>query len=364
MAAEKKFNVAIIGYGLSAKVFHIPFINLVPTLNLHTIIQRNPTAESSAPADYPSLTHHTSLAPALADPAVDVVGILTPPDTHFDLASQALRAGKHVLVEKPFVPTAAEADALIALAREHNRLICVYQNRRWDSDFLTLRRLLRDGTLGRALALDTHFDRYRPDKPTTWKGSLSMDRGGGVLFDLGSHLVDQAYALFGTPAAVYGRLLDQRAGRLDADDPDSLHAVLSYASGLVVTVRAAVLSVEEAQPRFWLRGTKGSYRKPGLDVQEPQLKDGATPTDPGFGVEPEAAAGRLVVVREDGAVEGSTLLTDKPETYVRLFEGFAAALASGREEDVPVPATQARDVLRILEAIRESARTGREVRFD
>ncbi|KAF3346033.1 Protein CapL [Verticillium dahliae VDG2] len=265
MAAEKKFNVAIIGYGLSAKVFHIPFINLVPTLNLHTIIQRNPTAESSAPADYPSLTHHTSLAPALADPAVDVVGILTPPDTHFDLASQALRAGKHVLVEKPFVPTAAEADALIALAREHNRLICVYQNRRWDSDFLTLRRLLRDGTLGRALALDTHFDRYRPDKPTTWKGSLLMDRGGGVLFDLGSHL---------------------------------------------------------------------------------------------------AAAGRLVVVREDGAVEGSTLLTDKPETYVRLFEGFAAALASGREEDVPVPATQARDVLRILEAIRESARTGREVRFD
>ncbi|KAM0273990.1 hypothetical protein ACHAQH_008047 [Verticillium albo-atrum] len=363
MAMDKKFNVAIIGYGLSAKIFHIPFINLVPTLNLHTIIQRNPTAASSAPADYPSLTHHTSLPPALADPAVDAVAILTPPNTHFDLASQSLRAGKHVLVEKPFVPTAAEAESLIALARENNRLICVYQNRRWDADFLTLRRLLKEGTLGRPVELDTHFDRYRPEKPTTWKGSLPMDDGGGVLFDLGSHLVDQVYSLFGTPASVYGRLIDQREGKLNAEDPDSVHAVLSYASGLIVTVRAGVMSVEENQPRFWLRGSKGTYRKPGLDVQEPQLKDGMTPTDAGFGVEPLEAAGRLIVVKGDG-VEGKVLETDKPETYVKLFEGFAKAMASGKEEDVPVPATQARDVLRILEAIRESAKTGKEVRFE
>ncbi|KAM0327591.1 hypothetical protein ACHAQA_005884 [Verticillium albo-atrum] len=364
MATDKKFNVAIIGYGLSAKVFHIPFINLVPTLNLHTIIQRNPTAASSAPADYPSLTHHTSLEPALADPAVDAIAILTPPDTHFDLASQALRAGKHVLVEKPFVPTAAQADALIALARENNRLICVYQNRRWDADFLTLRRLIADGTLGRPVELDTHFDRYRAEKPTTWKGSLSMDRGGGVLFDLGSHLIDQVYSLFGTPAAVYGRLVDQRAGALNTEDPDSVHAVLSYASGLIVTVRAGVLSVEESQPRFWLRGSKGTYRKTELDPQEPQLKDGMTPTDAGFGVEDASASGRLLIIKDDGTVEGSVQKTDKPETYVRLFEGFAKAMASGKEEDVPVPATQARDVLRILEAVRESAKTGKEVRFD
>lgn len=335
----------------------------MPQFNLHTIVQRNPTAASSAPADYPSLTHQTSVDAMLADPAVDVVLILTPPETHFPMASAALKAGKHVLVEKPFVPTAAQADALIALAREHNRLICVYQNRRWDADFLTVRSLIESGTLGRVVELDTHFDRFRPTKAESWKTNLSMDHGGGVLYDLGSHLIDQAYVLFGLPRAVYGRLVNQREGRLDVENPDSLHATLSYADGNVVTVRAGVMSVEDPQPRFWVRGTRGSYRKTGLDPQENQLKGGVAPGDAGFGVEEPLAPGRLVVARDDGAFEVREHETVKPETYTRLFEGFARALESGREEDVPVPASQARDVLRILEAVRESATKGSEVRL-
>ncbi|KAH6662645.1 oxidoreductase [Plectosphaerella plurivora] len=359
--SDKKFNVAIIGYGLSAKVFHIPFINLVPQFALHTIVQRSPSADSSAPADHPSLVHHTSPEPMFADPAVDVVCILTPPGTHFDLASAALRAGKHVLVEKPFVPSAEQADKLIALAKEQKRHICVYQNRRWDADFLTLRHLIADGTIGRVVELDTHFDRYRAEKPSTWKGTLGMDQGGGVLYDLGSHLIDQAYVLFGTPRAVYGRLVNQRDGRLDPETPDSLHAVLSYPDGNIVTVRAGVMSVENPQPRFWVRGTKGSWRKAGLDPQEGQLKAGALPSDTGFGVEDPTDPGTLVVVAEDGSFEVKSKPTAQPETYVKLFEGFARAIAEDKEELVPVPASEARDVLRILEAVRESAKTGKEV---
>lgn len=314
----------------------------------------------------------------LADSEVDLVAILTPPDTHLDFATRSLEAGKHVLVEKPFVPSVADADSLIALARRVDRRICVYQNRRWDADFLALRSLLAEGTLGRAVELDTHFDRFRPQKPAaaTWKGSLPMERGGGILYDLGSHLIDQAYCLFGLPRAVYGRLVGQRDGRLFDDDeagaaataeggePDGVYAVLSYADGTVVTVRAGVMSVEDPQPRFWLRGTRGSFRTFGLDPQEGQLRGGMKPADPGFGVD-EAWATRLMQAGDDGTTirEVPFEMPKPPATYVKFFEELAGALRSGKEEDIPVKATEAREVLRILEAVRESAHTGREVRL-
>ncbi|KAL2756964.1 hypothetical protein ACRALDRAFT_1069646 [Sodiomyces alcalophilus JCM 7366] len=379
MTAEsgKKINVAVIGYGLSAKVFHIPFFNHDPQFNLHTIIQRNPDkGPDSAPRDYPALKHHTSLDPMLADPDVDLVAILTPPDTHLDFATRCLEAGKHVLVEKPFVPSVADADRLIALARRVDRRICVYQNRRWDADFLALRSLLAEGKLGRAVELDTHFDRFRPQKPAaaSWKASLPMERGGGILYDLGSHLIDQAYCLFGLPRAVYGRLVGQRDGRLFDDDaaaaaaegeePDGVHVVLSYADGTVVTVRAGVMSVEDPQPRFWLRGTRGSFRTWGLDPQEDQLRGGMKPSDPGFGVD-DAWKPRLLQVGDDGATIREVPLEapKPPATYIQFFDELGRALRSGKEEDIPVKATEAREVLRILEAVRESARTGREVRL-
>ncbi|ROT39906.1 oxidoreductase family protein [Sodiomyces alkalinus F11] len=362
-----KFNVAVIGYGLSAKVFHIPFFNHIPQFNLHTIIQRNPDkGPDSAPRDYPTVKHHTSPEPMLSDPDVDLVAILTPPDTHLGLATRCLEAGKHVLVEKPFVPSVADADRLIALARRVGRLICVYQNRRWDADFLALRSLLAEGRLGRAVELDTHFDRFRPQKPAaaSWKGSLPMERGGGILYDLGSHLVDQAYCLFGLPRAVYGRLVGQREGKLFGGEPDGVHAVLSYADGTVVTVRAGFMSVEDPQPRFWLRGTKGSLRISGLDPQEDQLRRGMKPSDPGFGID-EAWKPRLLQAGDDGTtIREVPFETSKPPaTYIEFFEQLARALQSGREENIPVKATEAREVLRILEAVRESARTGREVRL-
>ncbi|KAI2778032.1 oxidoreductase [Daldinia loculata] len=362
-------NVGVIGYGLSATIFHIPFITTTSTLKLHSILQRNPSQSGkSAPRDHPDVKHFTSLDQFLADADLDVAVITTPPETHFSFAQQALQAGKHVLVEKPFVPSVSEADALIKLAREKGRLICVYQNRRWDSDFLTVRKLLADGTLGRIVEFETHFDRFRLEKPSTWKGTLGMDQGGSALYDLGTHLIDQAYVLFGMPRSVFGILASQQDGLLlgpqNPDlDPDSVTAQLFYDNGLVVFVRIASVSVETRQPRFWIRGTKGSYRKEGLDTQEPQLRSGLKTDDASFGRESPEWNGKLTLVNDDGSFRVQDCPNMEPETYSKLFELFGEALVRNREEDLPVPASQARDVLRIIEATKESARSQRQVQL-
>lgn len=353
-------------YSMSATIFHIPFISLTKNLVLHSIVQRSPKPGSSAPEDHPTVKHHTSVEPLLADPEVDVVVVTTPPDTHYELAKASLKNGKHVLVEKPFVPTAAQADELTRLARENGRVLCVYQNRRWDADFLALRRLVETGTLGRIVEFETHFDRYRPGRPTNWKGTLGMDQGGGVVYDLGTHLIDQAYVLFGTPSAVYARFVNQRDGKIMGKDgpgePDSVTAVLSYAeTGTLVHVRIGVMSVETKQVRFWVRGSKGSYHKTGLDPQEDQLKAGVKPSEADFGHEDASKAGRLCVAKEDGSVIDQPVAAAEPETYLKFYELFAKSLETGKEADVPVPATQAAEVLRIIEAVRESAKTGSEV---
>ncbi|KAK4181545.1 hypothetical protein QBC36DRAFT_317816 [Triangularia setosa] len=372
MTTQTQFNVSIVGYGLSAKVFHIPFIQLTPSLKLHSIVQRTPKPGNSAPEDYPDLKHYTTPETLIADPDVDVVVLCTPPNTHYSLACSALLNNKHVLVEKPFVPTSKEADELTELARQQKRVLCVYQNRRWDSDFLTVQQLLREDKLGRIVEFETHFDRLRltaPAKGSTWKAGLKMDEAGGVLYDLGSHLLDQVYVLFGMPDGVTGRFVNQREGRIvtgdgsEEQEPDSVTAILSYKDkGLLVFVRAGVACVETKQMRFWVRGTKGSYHKSGLDPQEDHLRSGGRATDKDFGKESEDKFGRLCVVGTNGKVEDQVCPTVEPETYVRFYDLFAKAVGgSGMEEDVPVPASQAAQVLRIIEAVRESVKTGSEV---
>ncbi|KAK5653055.1 hypothetical protein OQA88_9341 [Cercophora sp. LCS_1] len=366
--ATKPLNVGVIGYGLSAKTFHIPFLSLTPSLTLHSIVQRNPVEGNSAPSDFPSLKHHTSTAPLISDPSVDIIIITTPPDTHYTLARDALLANKHVLVEKPFVPTSSEASELAVLARQQNRILCVYQNRRWDSDFLTVKKLVADGTLGRVVEFETHFDRLRPAKPpTSWKSELGINEGGGVLYDLGTHLVDQVFVLFGMPTSVSAKFVNQREGKIVSgigkdEEPDSVSLVLSYKeTGLMAYVRIGVVCVEREQVRFWVRGSKASYHKTGLDPQEEALRGGGKATDEGFGREAPERFGRLCVLGEDGRVEERVCETVEPETYKGFYEAFARAVTSGREEDVPVSAAQAAQVLAILEAARESARTGRDV---
>ncbi|KAH8166145.1 hypothetical protein CIB48_g2104 [Xylaria polymorpha] len=336
---QKIFNVGVVGYGGShARILSAQRLPQPTTLPVHGALPRRRSPRRSS-------SHHT-------------------PDTHFSLSQQALDAGKHVFVEKPFVPSSTEASELHRLAEEKGLLICVYQNRRWDSDFQTVRKLVSAGTLGRVYEFETHFDRYRAAKPTSWKGELGMSRGGSALYDLGTHLVDQVYVLFGMPRSVSAKLVSQREGRVlspqdQTVEPDSVNLHLFYDSGLIVYVRIGVMSAETRQARFWVRGTKGSYRKDGLDAQEDQLKAGMTTGDARFGRDPEELHGRLVTVGENETMSEKVLPNVEPVTYKKIYELFGEALRGNGP--VPVPASEARDVLRILEAAKESSLTRREV---
>jgi predicted dehydrogenase len=277
------------------------------------------------------------------------------------MVKSALQAGKHVVVEKPFVPTAAEASELCTLASQTGKKLAVYQNRRWDAEFVTLQSVLASGELGDIAEFETHFDRHRPDPPAdTWK--VKEAPGNGAIYDLGTHLIDQVYALYGLPQRVTGFVGYQRRGVAEGAH-DSCTVLLHYDERqLLATVKAGVVSAEVEQLRFWVRGTKGSFKKFHLDPQEEQLKGAkagaALPGD--FGVEAEGRAASVTVVGEDGKLERKTWETvSPPPTYVEYYRLFGKAVAG--EGEVPVKAEGARDVLRIVEAALLSSKEGRSV---
>jgi len=224
-----------------------------------------------------------------------------------------------------------------------------------------VQKLIADDKLGRVVEFETHFDRYKPVRPDSWKGSLGMDNAGGVIYDLGTHLLDQAYVLFGIPKSVTAIFSNQRN---DAEaEPDSISVMLEYgAGGPLVTAKAGVMSVETEQLRYWVRGTKGSFKKFHLDVQEGQLKAGLLPGEKGFGIESDESSGKLVIL-EDNKPQSSVFKNLEPKTYATLYDGFAKAIGGGGESAVPVKASDARDVLKIIEAARESAKIRKTVTF-
>lgn len=344
---------------MSAKVFHIPLIQVTPGFKLHSIVQRTPKPDDDASKDHPAAKIYHSAEEMFADESIDVIAITTTPDTHFNFTKSALESGKHVIVEKPFVPTSSEAQQLVGISKKAGKLICVYQNRRWDTDFLTVQQLIKEGKLGSVVEFETHFDRYKPERPATWKGNLSMDHAGGVVYDLGTHLIDQAYVLFGLPKSVTAIFANQRND--GASEPDSMTVLLQYGSGgPLVTAKAGVMSIEPEQLRYWVRGSKGSFKKYHLDVQEDQLKTGLKPGDKGFGIESHDASGTLVV-QEGSQPVGHKHKNVEPLTYASLYAGFKKAIEGGGEAAVPVKASEARDVLKIIEAAKESAKSGKTV---
>ncbi|KAG9572643.1 NAD(P)-binding protein, partial [Aureobasidium melanogenum] len=217
MSANKKINVGVIGYGLSAKVFHIPFIQALPYYNLYAVVQRSPKSGDDASADHPEIKLFRNADDMFADKAIDLIIVTSIPETHYEFTKKAIESNKHVVVEKPFVPTSQEARELTKLAKDRNRLLAVYQNRRWDQDFVTLKQVLASGKLGEIAEFETHFDRFRPDLParTTWKTLATP--ASGALYDLGSHLLDQVYHLFGAPKSVTGFVQVQRKGLKTGD---------------------------------------------------------------------------------------------------------------------------------------------------
>ncbi|KAF2486093.1 hypothetical protein BDY17DRAFT_246404 [Neohortaea acidophila] len=351
--AVNPWNVAVVGYGLSAKVFHIPFITAVPDLKLYGVVQRNPKPDNDAEKDHAGIKSWRSVEDMLKDDEVDVVVITSIPTTHFEMCKKSLEAGKNVVVEKPFVPTSREADELIELAKTKGKLITVYQNRRWDSDFVTLQKIIKDGLLGDIAEFETHFDRHRPDAPpATWK--VVDEPGNESIYDLGSHLIDQVYCLFGMPQRVTAFLGKQRRGVTQG--PHDSFTVLLHYDGMLVTAKAGVISPHVRQLRYWVRGTKGSWYKYHLDVQEDQLRKGMRPTAQGFAIEPESHHA-ILTVAEGSEMKRSIHPTVSPlPTYLQFYKTLVDALQGN--SGVPVDAAQCRDVLRIIEMAQQSSAEG------
>lgn len=340
--------VLLVGYGFASATFHAPLIQAVPGLALAGVVSRDPT---KVHADWPGLPVYPDLLQALAQCDAPLVVIASPNDTHHPLAAQALAAGRHVVVDKPFTLTLAEADDLIARASAAQRVLSVFHNRRWDSDFLALQRLQADGTLGRWTHVESHFDRFRPEVRQRWRESDQP--GAGLWYDLGPHLLDQALQLFGAPDSLW---LDTALQRDGARSDDWFHAVLSYGT-LRVVLHASALTARLA-PRWVVHGTGGSYEKWGLDAQEDALKAGIDPQNANWGLDPQP--GTLTLVEGDGLRTQS--LAPTQGDYKRYYAGLRDALLDPARHAVPVPASQAREVMRWIELGRQSQREGRVMR--
>lgn len=336
-----EIGVGLIGSGMAARVFHAPVIQAVPSLRLKTVVGRHraPWLEGC-----PEVEVVPDVAALLQDEAIALVVIATPNSSHFDLASQALLANRHVVVEKPFTTSSAQAQQLIDLARGQNRLISVHHNRRWDGDFQTVKRLLSGDFLGRLVEYESHYDRFRNFlRPNAWKEAEG--EGSGILFDLGSHLIDQAQVLFGLPQRVTA---DLRTQRDFAQAVDNFDLTLHY-DGLKVILKGGML-VRGREPHFVLRGTEGSFVKYGMDPQEEALKRGLTPTEPGWGEEPKELWGTLTTQLDGLHLEGQ--VETLAGCYQAYYENIADAIA-GRAE-LAVRPEEARDTIRIIELAMQS----------
>jgi len=285
--AAQMIEVGLIGYGLAGRAFHAPVIRAVPGLRLTAILQRS---GNEAAEKYPDVRIVRNLEELLAIREIRLVVIATPNDTHCLLAAQCLAAGRDVVVDKPFTTTLEEARALVQFAKAEERLITVYQNRRYDGDFAAIRKLLAEGTLGRIVFFETNYDRFRPQlKPGAWRETTRP--GSGILFDLAPHLIDHALVLFGLPVAVTA---DVRIERENAAADDAFDIVFHYPGGMRAVLRSSILAAAP-RPRFVLHGTQGSFLKQTFDPQENNLRHGKIPQDGPWGAEPEENWGVLTV---------------------------------------------------------------------
>ncbi len=342
-------RVGIAGYGLAGRFFHAPLVAATPGARVAAVVTRDPVRAEQARADHPGVAVHASVPDALAG-GLDLLVVATTNDTHVPLARAAVEAGVAVVVDKPLAPDAASAAALVAQAEDAGVILTVFHNRRWDCDQLTLRRLMGSGELGEVLRYESRFERWRPQLDTgKWREVRPAAAGGGLLLDLGTHLVDQAVTLFGPVAAVYAEI-DQRRGGAD----DDVFVALTHASGVRAHLWAGALAGSPG-PRLRVLGTAGAFVVPELDSQEEALRAGRRPDDGAdWGVEPAGRCGWLVRGEE------SVPVPSERGRWDTFYLGVVAALREGAP--VPVPARDAVTVLELLEAARASAAGGTVVR--
>jgi len=339
----KKLKTGLVGYGSVAEKMHAPLIHTSSHLELYGVVERNSERSKER---YGHVKIFRSINELVDVDEVDLIVIATPNEFHFEQAKLALEAGKHVLVDKPITVSSEDAIALDRLAKEKCLVLSVFQNRRWDGDFLTIKKLIDHNTLGRIVHFESHFDRFRPEPKDNWREKEVP--GSGILYDLGSHLIDQALLLFGKPDWVYAEILKQRNGVLSDDFFD-----ISMKFGEVKVRLTASIFVNAVLPKFMVLGDKGTYTKYGLDVQEQALKEAKLPIGPAWGVEPEENWGRIFF--EDKQEAYPTLNGD----YRQLYENVAQAIL--HNQPLAVTAAQAIDCLKVIEACRVSHEEGRRI---
>lgn len=343
-------RVGLIGYGLAGSSFHAPFITTTPGMRLEAIVTSDPARQAQARAAHPDARVVSSADALWAEPhRLNLAVIATANAAHVPLGRAAIAAGIPVLVDKPLAPSSAEGRALVDDARRKSVPLTVFQNRRWDGDILTLRRLLDEGALGDVVQFESRFERWRLEARTGWRGSAAPDQAGGLLFDLGSHLIDQALWLFGPAARVYAELDRRRPG---SEVDDDVFVAIAHASGVRSHLWMSILASQRG-PRLRALGTKASYVKFGMDVQEDALRRGELPSSSSWGEEPEAAWGRV------GTDEDFRLVRTERGSYGELYRELADALRTGGP--VPVDPNDAVAVLEIIEAARQSAAEGNVV---
>jgi scyllo-inositol 2-dehydrogenase (NADP+) len=359
----RRIRTGVVGYGLAGRVFHAPYVSAVPALELVAIVQRT---GDTAKAAYPSAAQMRSLEQLLASD-VKLVVIGSPTPVHFAMAKQSLLAGKHVVCDKPMTTTLAQAEELEHIAREKGLLLFPFHNRRWDGDFKTLRTLIDEHAVGRIVTLDSRFDRYRPEpKPDAWREEAAD--GGGLLYDIGPHLIDQALTLFGKPTTMSASIRHDRNVGTSVDAFD-LNLIFPTGRDRTILVRlGSTVIAADASPRFRLQGTSGSYTKYGLDPQEPTIVGGAKvpslDSDVPWLPEAESAYGTLTFAADTlkpDALQVSVVPTI-PGDYRAFYANVAASILG--EAEPAVTARCAIRVARIIELAQESARTGSTVTVD
>ena len=347
----RTIRAGVVGFGLGGQVFHAPFLKAVEGFELAAILQRQGDAAAKA---YPGVSIERSMESLLSRPDLELIVITTPPATHFDLARQALEANKHVVLDKPFVATSDQALQLIELARAKNRILSVYQNCRWDGDFLTLQQVIASGELGRLVSLDTRFERFNPGaRRMQWQESDVP--GNGILFDLGSHLVDQVMVQFGTPEAIFADVRHDR----DITQIHDAFMIYFFYPHLRVQASSTLLACAPG-PRFVLHGTLGSYVKYGVDPQEQAMKGGASPSDPHWGEAPETSWGRLTTMRDGKAVE--RVVPTLPGDYRKYYENVRAAILG--ITPLAVTAEHGWRVIRLMEIAQQSSKERQAISCD
>jgi len=344
----QSIKTALCSFGMSGWVFHAPFIDIHPGFTLHGVYERT---KQLSKEKYPGVIIYRSLEELLVDEEVELVIVNTPNYTHYDFTKKALLANKNVVVEKPFTTTTEEAAELIALAKQKGKLITVFHNRRFDSDFKTVQKIVQDGVLGEIVDVEIHFDRYKEELSP--KGHKEIPGAAtGSLYDLGSHLIDQALQLFGKPQSVFA---DVRIIRPISLVDDYFEVVLYYPN-LRVKLKSSYL-VREALPAFILHGSKGSFIKTRADIQETSLQAHKVPGASDWGIEPETEQGLL-----HAEVNGKVVREKVPTlqgNYLDYYEGVYNALRNNKS--VPVPVEDALEVVKIIELAHKSSKERRVV---